>query len=172
MSTPRPDVNRLPLRSFAFMLLSAAVVFIAIGVFVLRDASADSEPQASAPLAATTTTAAPTTTAEPTPEPTPEETTTLAPPPVPAVQVHVLNNSTVQGLAGQTADTLRGSGWQVGNTGNYSASVVGGTTVYYGDAPGEQQVAERVAATLGASTAPRFAGISDQPPGVVVILTG
>ncbi|MCW4351810.1 LytR C-terminal domain-containing protein [Hoyosella sp. YIM 151337] len=171
MTTPRSDANRLPLRSFAFMLLSAAVVFIAIGVFVLRDANAEPDPQAGAPMV-TTTTVAPTTTADPEPTDEPEPTTSLAPPPVPAVDVHVLNNSTVQGLAGRTADTLRASGWPVGAVGNYSASIVGGTTVYYGDAPGEQQVAERVAATLGASTAPRFPGISDQPPGVVVILAG
>lgn len=177
MSTPRPDVNRLPLRSFAFMLLSAAVVFIAIGIFVLRDANADSDALSSAPPPVTASPAQPATSAEPTPtpEPTPEPeptTTTLAPPPAPAVSVHVLNNSTVQGLANTTAASLSASGWQVGNVGNYNASVVGGTTVYYGDSPGEQQVAERVAASLGAATAPRFAGIADQPPGVVVILAG
>ncbi|GGC61628.1 LytR C-terminal domain-containing protein [Hoyosella rhizosphaerae] len=192
MNSPQPGSNSLPLRSFAFMLLSAAVVFFVIGALVLRDSGTSADATASdSAVTATTTAIAPASddddhdsdddaddaddadaddeTEED--ESDSETTSVLAPPPAPAVQVHVLNNSTVSGLAGRTADNLRGSGWQVGEVGNYSASALSATTVFYSN-DAERQVAERVAANLGAQVAPRPVGLSGHSAGVVVVLTG
>lgn len=88
------------------------------------------------------------------------------------VPVRVLNNSTVSGLAAQTAKTLESDGWTVGETGNYSDGSVSATTVYFtSSSPTEKQAATEIAATLGVTAEPRFAGIVSTPPGVIVIIT-
>jgi LytR cell envelope-related transcriptional attenuator len=88
------------------------------------------------------------------------------------VPVRVLNNSTVSGLAAQTAKTLESDGWTVGETGNYSDGSVSATTVYFtSSSPTEKQAATEIAATLGVTAEPRFAGIVSAPPGVIVIIT-
>lgn len=86
-----------------------------------------------------------------------------------ATPVRVLNNSTVAGLAADTAAELAGRGWTNTSTGNYAGSIIPSTTVYYGDEPGEREAAEAVAADLGATTAPKIPGLGD---GVVVVVTG
>ena len=57
-----------------------------------------------------------------------------------AVTVHVLNNSTIQGLAAKAKEQLTRQGYRVGQVGNYSRSVVPQNTVYYTD--NEQQARE------------------------------
>lgn len=88
-----------------------------------------------------------------------------------ATPVRVLNNSTVAGLAADTASELTGRGWTNTSTGNYAGSIIPTTTVYYGSAPGEREAAEAVAADLGATTAPKIPGLGDGD-GVVVVVTG
>ncbi len=46
------------------------------------------------------------------------------------------------------------------------------TTVYYGTTEGEQAAAEAVAKVLNAPVAPRTPEIAEQPPGVIVLVTG
>ncbi|WP_280389447.1 LytR C-terminal domain-containing protein, partial [Nocardia wallacei] len=46
------------------------------------------------------------------------------------VPVHVLNNSTVAGLAARTAGQLSAEGWSIAETGNYPGGVIPKTTVY------------------------------------------
>jgi cytoskeletal protein RodZ len=172
---------RLPLRSFAMMLLSAAVVFFAVGWYTIKDGSGGPDPAAqSSSITSTTRPPVSEAVAEPTAEATTETTTAaptttttseLPPPPAPTPAIYVLNNSMVPGLAGQTAATLRSAGWPVAGTGNYSAGTLGSTTVFYSDAPGELELAERVAANLGASLSPRTAGVGDGMAGVVVVVT-
>ncbi len=89
-----------------------------------------------------------------------------------AVSVRVLNNSTVSGLAAQTARTIESDGWTVGETGNYADGSVSSTTVYYSaSSPAEKAAATEIAATLGVSAEPRFPGIVSASPGVIVIVT-
>lgn len=88
-----------------------------------------------------------------------------------SVPVRVLNNSSVTGLAAETASTLEESGWTIAETGNYSEGEIPKTTVYYGNSSSERQAATAIAAELGVSAEPRFAGIVNVEPGVIVIVT-
>ncbi|NIL81593.1 LytR C-terminal domain-containing protein [Rhodococcoides kroppenstedtii] len=183
MST-RPDDTSSgpPLRALAMVLLSLAVVFAGIGIFSLT--GSDSEDTAAAPAADTsavpTATAAPTGTSAPSatappsatsgsPTTTTTATTSGA---SSASPIRVLNNSEVSGLAAETATRLESAGFAVGETGNYSSGVIAASTVYYDPAvPGQQAQAERIARTLGFGSEPRFAGIANASPGIVVIVT-
>ena len=46
------------------------------------------------------------------------------------------------------------------------------TTVYYGTTAGEQAAAEAVAKVLDVPVQPRIPEIAEQPPGVIVLVTG
>ena len=85
--------------------------------------------------------------------------------------VRVFNNSEVAGLAAQTSTYLEDEGFTVTETGNYSEGLLTQTSVFYGTSPGEQQTATAVAETLGVTAQPRFEGIRDAAPGVIVIVT-
>ncbi|WP_200175488.1 LytR C-terminal domain-containing protein [Tomitella cavernea] len=85
--------------------------------------------------------------------------------------VRVYNNSTVEGLAGDTAGTLESEGWSVAHVGNYNDGEVPRSAVYYGDGAGEKAAAQKVGAELGLPVEPRFAGIVSASPGVIVIVT-
>ncbi|CAB0663550.1 hypothetical protein FRC0421_02086 [Corynebacterium diphtheriae] len=77
------------------------------------------------------------------------------------VPVRVLNNSTVQGLAAQVADTLRSHGIDVVEVGNLPDAVVPETTVFY--PAGHQAQAQKIADQLHAVIAQH-----DNPDIVVV----
>lgn len=77
------------------------------------------------------------------------------------VPVRVLNNSTVQGLAAQVADTLRSHGIDVVEVGNLPDAVVPETTVFY--PAGHQAQAQKIADYLHAVIAQH-----DNPDIVVV----
>lgn len=77
------------------------------------------------------------------------------------VPVRVLNNSMVQGLAAQVADTLRGHGIDVVEVGNLPDAVVPETTVFY--PAGHQAQAQKIADQLHAVIAQH-----DNPDIVVV----
>lgn len=77
------------------------------------------------------------------------------------VPVRVLNNSTVQGLAAQVADTLRSHGIDVVEVGNLPDAVVPQTTVFY--PAGHQAQAQKIADQLHAVIAQH-----DNPDIVVV----
>ncbi|MFZ2529391.1 MAG: LytR C-terminal domain-containing protein, partial [Rhodococcus sp. (in: high G+C Gram-positive bacteria)] len=91
--------------------------------------------------------------------------------PASAAPVRVFNNSEVAGLAAQTASLLEDDGFTISETGNYSDGLIATTSVFYGTGRGEQETAEAVAAALGVTAQPRFAGIADSSPGVIVIVT-
>ncbi|PQM46388.1 hypothetical protein C1Y40_03449 [Mycobacterium talmoniae] len=91
----------------------------------------------------------------------------------PKADVRVYNISGQEGLAGQTADRLKGAGWNVTETGNMRLDSVSVTTVYYNpDTPGEKESAEAVGKLLHAPAEPRIADpdVADQPPGVIVVV--
>jgi hypothetical protein len=67
---------------------------------------------------------------------------------------------------------LRAAGWNVTETGNLSLPEVTGTTVFFSDAPGEHAAADEVGKLLQAPVQPRVPELTEQPPGVVVAVTG
>jgi hypothetical protein len=79
--------------------------------------------------------------------------------PVPDVEVVVLNHTETSGLAGRTADDLRGRGWAVAVVGNFVGNVPE-TTVYY--PPGRAPQARLLARRLDVSRVhPAFDGVSE-----------
>ncbi|WP_280271534.1 LytR C-terminal domain-containing protein [Nocardia wallacei] len=183
MSNPNPPSGGPPLRALAMVLIALAIVFAGLGAMSLSSSestASDTETQGQAtqgrPTSTTSSKPATTSAADTTTTTTSSTTTTTAPSTTPAaaksVPVHVLNNSTVAGLAARTAGQLSADGWTIAETGNYPGGVIPKTTVYYGNSPGERAAAQEVAEELGVSAEPRFAGIASNPPGVIVIVTG
>lgn len=171
------------------VLLSAAVIFAGLGWFSLSDSetSGDGDSGAGATVASTTTQAPAATSSAPAAPPVTAEPEAAPPaieppaPPAPSAPsqadaqrtpVRIYNNSTVDGLAASTADRLRGGGWNITDVRNYDSGLIPQSTIYYGSTPGEKQAAEKLALEMGFPAAPRFDGIVDAPPGVIVILTG
>jgi hypothetical protein len=101
-------------------------------------------------------------------------TTSQAPPPAaPAkADVRVYNISSTEGAAETTANRLKEAGWNVTDTGNLSLEGVSATTVFFSDAPGERESANEVAKVLSAPVEPRVPALTEQPPGVIVAVTG
>jgi LytR cell envelope-related transcriptional attenuator len=143
----------LPLRAMVMVLLFLGVVFLLVG-FQAMSSDGDSVDE-QAPIV-TTTMATP---AKPSPE-------------VAKADVRVFNISEVQGAAEGTAIRLREAGWNVTETGDLSLPDVAVTTVYFSDVPGEREAAEELGRLLDAPVAPRVPELVEQPPGVVVVVTG
>ncbi|PRW63611.1 hypothetical protein CEP50_09605 [Actinopolyspora mortivallis] len=87
------------------------------------------------------------------------------------IALRVYNNSKIDGLAHRAADDLRGAGFDVVEVGNYGGGRIPVTTVYYRPGTEERAQAETVARKLDARVEPRFRGIADASPGVIVIVT-
>lgn len=87
------------------------------------------------------------------------------------IPVRVYNNSTIRGLANRAGDELRSSGWNVVETGNYSGGIIPTTTVYYRSGTDEEAAATMLASQFGLRVEPRFRGIADSSPGLIVIVT-
>ncbi|WP_067571324.1 LytR C-terminal domain-containing protein [Nocardia acidivorans] len=197
MSTPNSPSGGPPLRALAMVLIALAIVFAGIGAMSLSSSdssdaeasSASSTTVASATVASATAAPAvsssmpPVVATPPVSSAAPAATTPAATTPAPptttahagvdkSVPVRVFNNSMVAGLAAKTANDLSADGWNIAETGNYGAGVIPKTTVYYGSSAAEKAAAQAVAAQLGVGAEPRFAGIMDSPPGVIVIVTG
>lgn len=148
------DSSGLPLRAMVMVLLFLGVVFLLVAFQAM---GGDSDDDDAPPLATTATTTTPTTSATPKPA---------------EAEVRVFNISTVQGAAEGTAGRLREAGWNVTETGNLELPEVTATTVYFSDAPGEQKAAEEVGRLLEAPVEPRLPALAEQPPGVIVVVTG
>lgn len=181
----QPKSSGPPLRAFAMVLISLAILFAGLGFASMggsdESASAAATTDASgtdvtaqeaatssvvtAPRAATTTTAAAATTTASGSD------SLIAGAPESAAPVRIYNNSEIAGLAAQTASLLEDEGFVVSETGNYSDGLLAQTSVFYGTGAYEQVTAEAVAAALGVTAQPRFDGIVDAEPGVIVIVT-
>jgi hypothetical protein len=87
--------------------------------------------------------------------------------------VRVYNNSTISGLAAHAADDFRGAGWTVDAVDNYPSSegIIPTSTVYFRPGTGEEGSAQRIGSEFGLRAAPRFAGLTDASPGLIVIVT-
>ncbi len=152
------------------VLISLAILFAAIGALSLTG-SDDSEeaaaPEATSEVAPATSQAAqapPASTSA-----TSSAATTSADPS--DVEVRVLNNSDVSGLAASTAATLTAEGWTIAETGNYAESQVAATTVYYGTAAGADDAAQEIAQQLGATATELPATLTGFGNGVIVMVT-
>ncbi|MDT8911086.1 LytR C-terminal domain-containing protein [Amycolatopsis sp. PS_44_ISF1] len=87
------------------------------------------------------------------------------------VTVRVFNNSLIKHLAEQAADDFRAAGWNVPVVDNYSQGVIDHTTAYFRPGTDEEAAARQLATEFGLQALPRFQGIQDASPGVVVIIT-
>ncbi|CKO69718.1 tuberculin-like protein [Mycobacterium tuberculosis] len=152
-----PDSSGLPLRAMVMVLLFLGVVFLLL-VWQALGSSPNSEDDSSAISTMTTTTAAPT--------------STSVKPAAPRAEVRVYNISGTEGAAARTADRLKAAGFTVTDVGNLSLPDVAATTVYYTEVEGERPTADAVGRTLGAAVELRLPELSDQPPGVIVVVTG
>ncbi len=144
----------LPLRAMVMVLLFLGVVFLLVGFQAMNSGDSDSDQSSIATTTATTTTSPPTS-------------------PAPAkADVRVYNISSTDGAAENTANRLRDAGWNVTETGDLSLPDISATTVFFSDAPGEREAADEVGKLLEAPVQPRVPELTEQPPGVVVAVTG
>jgi len=158
MNERHSDSSGLPLRAMVMVLLFLGVVFLLVGFQAMGggdDSSADD-----APSVTVCTTS------------TPSPTSSEAPPPAEKAEVRVYNTSETAGAAENTANQLREGGWNVTETGNLTIEGLTATTVYFSDAPGERESADEVGELLQAPVEPRAPELAEQPPGVVVAVTG
>jgi len=146
----------LPLRAMVMVLLFLGVVFLLVGFQAMG--SGDSEGDQSSSIATTISATSP---AKPSPSPAPAR-----------ADVRVFNISSTDGAAENTANRLREAGWNVTETGDLSLPQVSDTTVFFSDAPGEREAADEVGKLLEAPVQPRVPELTEQPPGVVVAVTG
>ena len=157
MNERHSDSSGLPLRAMVMVLLFLGVVFLLVGIQAMGsgdDSSADDSPVATV---STTSTPSPTSSAAPAPA---------------KAEVRVYNISETAGAAENTANQLREAGWNVTETGNLTLEGVTATTVYFSDAPGERESADEVGQLLAAPVEPRSPELAEQPPGVIVAVTG
>ena len=147
----------LPLRAMVMVLLFLGVVFLLVGFQAMGSGDSDNDQSAIATTPVSTT--SPATSASPTPAPA-------------KADVRVYNISEVQGAAEGAANKLREAGWNVTETGNLSLPDISATTVFFSDAPGEHAAADEVGKLLQAPVQPRVPELTEQPPGVVVAVTG
>ncbi|MEV5836248.1 LytR C-terminal domain-containing protein [Nocardia sp. NPDC052112] len=184
MSNPNPTSGGPPLRALAMVLIALAIVFAGLGAMSLSssdsdtsgagDSSSTTSRAAATTAVATTNSPVQTTSAAPTSSAsaTTKSSTTTTPSTTTAnraVPVHVLNNSTVVGLAARTASELTADGWTVAEVGNYPGPNIVNTTVFYGNNPGEKEAALAIADELGVTAELRSGGSGS---GVTVVVTG
>src|SRR6478672_5531716 len=156
MNERHSDSSGLPLRAMVMVLLFLGVVFLLVGFQAMGsgdDSSADDSPVAT--VSTTTTPPA-----------------SASPAPAAKADVRVYNISETPGAAENTANQLRQAGWNVTETGNLTLEGVTATTVYFSDAPGEKESADQVGQLLQAPVEPRAPALAEQPPGVIVAVTG
>lgn len=187
----------LPLRGLAMILLFVAIVLIAWGVYsaagkggdgsaisagsATTSSSAVAQPQtatlsataapapASSEAAPAASSAAPSSAESSAPSSAPSSEAAPAAPAT-AEPVTVLNNSTVQGLAGRVAQNLTAGGSKVASVGNWANSEEPSSVVLY-DTPAQKAQAEQVAQKLGISAAERGDKLPGGPAGIVVVVT-
>jgi hypothetical protein len=159
-----PDSSGLPLRAMVMVLLFLGIIFLLLGWQALGS-SGNSDDDSASPassVTSTATTSAPTSTSE-------------KPGAANQAEVRVYNISNSPGAAARTGDQLKGAGFKVTEVGNLPPPPpdVSTTTVYYTDADTEKATAEAVAQKLGGAPVElRIDAIKNQPPGVIVLVTG
>jgi hypothetical protein len=145
------------------VLLFFGVIFLLVGFQAMGSGGDDDDTAGGQTVATTSTTTSATATTTSTSSSSAAE---------PKAEVRVFNVGANEGAAAQMGDRLREAGWNVTETGNLTVSELSATTVFYGSADGEQAAAEAVAKVIDAPVQPRLPEIAEQPPGVIVLVTG
>jgi hypothetical protein len=177
--------RRLRTAGLALLLLAALALLIGLVVALTRGerSTATGEPPPTPPHAPATASASPS--AIPYPPPVPSR--PVVPPPAaeeaPAGgrgpsdkgpshgEVRVYNNSTIRGLAARAARDLTAAGWTVVEVGNYARGTIPTTTAYYQEGTDQRADAEALGAQFRMRVEPRFPGITNASPGLIVIVT-
>jgi LytR cell envelope-related transcriptional attenuator len=153
-----PDSTGLPLRAMVMVLLFLGVIFLLLGWQALGS-SGNSDDESASPVSSVTSTTA-------------ASASTSGKPPANQAEVRVYNISSKEGVAARARDQLTAAGFKVTDVGNLSLAEVSATTVYYTDADDEHATADEVGQKLGAPVEPRIPALTNQPPGVIVLVTG
>ena len=192
MTSPVGSKGASPLKIGGLALIAAGAVAASIGVAGLS--SGPTTTTAAAPTTAAPTLSTGILPASRTPQAAPPTPQAAAPPAAPAAAppappngaapgpapsgpgatatpVRVYNNSKISGLAERAAEDFRRAGWTVADVANYSSSNLPVSTVYYQPGPAEQASAEQIGAKFGLHAEPRPAGVPNDGPGLVVIVT-
>ncbi|MBB4907339.1 LytR C-terminal domain-containing protein [Actinophytocola algeriensis] len=194
MTSPESGSTR-PLRVAGVALLGVATIALIIGLITMFGSNGDgradggeerppepttttssSVPPGNPPSSASTSKSVPPTTSSSSPTTTTTTTQTRPPgdgngEPEKSVPVRVLNNSKIKGLAATAGDDLKANGWQVVEVGNYSASNLPETTVFYRPGTDEEAAARALASAFGLAVEPRIDTLADLPPSVIVVVT-
>lgn len=141
-----PDSTGLPLRAMVMVLLFLGVIFLLVG-FQAMSSGGDGADDTSLSVTSTKNAA-----------------------PKPDVRVYTVAGDAA--AATRIGDRLREAGWNVTEAGAPITADVPATTVYFGPAEGEQAGAEAVGKVIESPVAARIPEISEQPPGVIVLVTG
>ena len=144
------DSSGLPLRAMVMVLLFLGVIFLLVGFQAMTSGNDSSED--SAPVAVSTATST---------KPAPRK-----------ADIRVYSVAADEAASGRVSDRLREAGWNVTESATITAADVPATTVYFGPAEGEESAAAEVGTVLEAPVAPRIPDIAEQPPGVIVLVTG
>lgn len=192
MSSPEPGGQPRPLRVAGLALVGVAVAAAIAGIVALiidNDDTAAPPPTSTAtatsatvsppagtttpgaPPGATTTAPAPSPSQSGAPSPAPTTAPAPAPPPVTAVPVRVYNNSRIQGLAARAAEDFRRAGWGVVEVSNYPGGIIPTSTVYFRPGTEEEAAARALGNRFDLRIEPRFPGIAQAGPGLIVIVT-
>jgi cytoskeletal protein RodZ len=196
MTSPDSGSTR-PLRVAGIALLGVAAVALVIGLITMFGSNGDGRadgngeerpPEATStsesstlpgnpPSSATTSKSVPPTTTT-TKSTAPSTTTGSSTPPgdgngepSKSVPVRVLNNSKIKGLAATAEADLKADGWKVVSIGNYSASNLPETTVFFRPGTDEEAAARALAAAFGLEVQPRIDTLTNEPAGVLVVVT-
>ncbi|MET0450812.1 MAG: LytR C-terminal domain-containing protein [Mycobacterium sp.] len=152
------DSSGLPLRAMIMVLLFLGVVFLLVGFQAIGSGDDDDSSSASSTTTTSATSTAP---------PTSSEAEAARP------QVRVFNVSDVAGAGENVATRLRDEQWDVPPSENLVLNEpIPETTVYYGSAPEERTAAEEIGGLLEVPVAERTPELAEQPPGVIVLVTG
>lgn len=195
MSSPQGGPPARPLRLAGLALVVIAVLALIAGLislFIDEDGGGDAAPPAATatsppdtaptgpttepgtpgqppPPAPTTPAAPPPATGSP-PPPAPQPPAPQPPPPT-AEPVRVYNNSTISGLAARAAEDFRRAGWTVIEVSNYPSGIIPTSTVYYRPGTPEEAAARVLGNRFDLRVEPRFPGIDQASPGLIVIVT-
>jgi hypothetical protein len=144
------DSSGLPLRAMVMVLLFLGVIFLLVGFQAMSSGSDNSEDTSRVAVSTTSST-----------KPAPRKS-----------DVRVYSVAADEAAANRVSDRLREAGWNVTESATITAADVPATTVYFGAAEGEEAAATEVGKVLEAPVAPRIPDIAEQPPGVIVLVTG
>lgn len=158
----------------AMILIAVALLLAAWGVYSMtREKASDTTVTAESTTTQMSRPQQPTTTAVKPPQ-TVQQTTAAPAPHAEVKKVHVLNNSTIQGLAAGVADKLKHEGWELGEVGNFPDGAVPQNTVYFTpENTAAEQAARKLAERVGGVAVPRadnLPGETEDPNTVVLVL--